>query len=77
MVEKAINKAMLEIIRASIAAKNLKKKDIARKLRISKSLFSMKLNGDSPMSMELADKIFTILALDKEQRDRVFLSTML
>jgi len=74
MIQASTNEAILEVIRASIAAKNIPKKVMARKLKISKSFFSQILQGERTLTPQMRDRIFQILAMDREIRDRVLLS---
>lgn len=59
-----MNEKMLELIRAAIAAKNIQKKSLARKCKVSRPQFSHFIHGDSPMPDEVRDRLIAELGLE-------------
>lgn len=53
----------LKLIRAKIASDNIKKKQLARRCRISRPYFSLMLHGDKPMPEEVKEKLIQELDL--------------
>jgi hypothetical protein len=58
-----IDGKFLELLRAAIGAKNIPKKMLARKCKISKPLFSEFLHGDKPMPDEIKARLVAELGL--------------
>lgn len=59
-----IDEKFLELLRAAIGAKNVPKKMLARKCKISKPLFSEFLHGDKPMPGEVKARLIEELGLE-------------
>ena len=55
----------LQLVRAKIAIDQLLKKNVARRLNISKSLFSQYLNGDIRIPQRIQEKIIKELGIEK------------
>jgi transcriptional regulator with XRE-family HTH domain len=56
-------KRLLTAIRAAIAAKQIPKKKLARRCKISRSYFSMILQGEYPLPLEVKDTLIAELGL--------------
>jgi len=55
----------LAIIRAAIAARNIPKKSLARKCRVSKPAFSEMLHGDRKMPAKVRERLIRELGIGK------------
>ena len=53
----------LKLLRAKIASDNVKKKQLARRCKISRPYFSLMLHGDKPMPEEVRSKLIQELEL--------------
>jgi len=63
----------LQIIRGAIAAKLYPKKQLAKELGISTSLFSQLIRGERRFSSEMENNLFQILNINKELRNALLL----
>ncbi len=70
-----LNTKTLQILRAGIAAKQFKKKVLARELGISPSRLSMYLGGDLAIPDETRKRLFELLQIGREDTQTVLLST--
>jgi hypothetical protein len=59
----ATDPQLLEIIRAAIGAKNIPKKVLARRCKVSRSYFSLMLHGDKEMPEEVKHRLLKELNL--------------
>lgn len=64
----------LLLIRATIGAKGVKKKTLARELGISVSRLGHYLNGHKKMPEEIRERVFQALYIGKQQKDILLLS---
>lgn len=58
------NKKFLELVRGAIAVKNIQKKQLARKCKLSRPQFSELIHGDRQMTDEIKARLIAELNLE-------------
>jgi len=65
MIKEKQDNRFLMAVRAAIAIKNIPKKKLARRCRVSKARFSEFIHGDRPMPHEVRERLIKELGLEK------------
>jgi plasmid maintenance system antidote protein VapI len=58
-----IDLRFLKVVRAAIAAKEVPKKSLARKCKVSRPQFSEMIHGDRPMPLEVQQRLIKELGI--------------
>ncbi len=59
-----MSKKLLTVFRMAIVARNIPKKKLARRCKISRSYFSLMIHGDKPMPEKVKERLIAELKLE-------------